>query len=682
MVTDTNITERYRRLHKLFSNEPFRLTLDGLIHDRTKMLIIEPDPTLRGLMGSQFNYQLGVWKGADEFCVGSVSTTEPTSLLEQLFGERYLEHFNLVYIGATVDKNLAQQIVEGIQDDSSLDIQVINFSDLERICKEIESDPSIIRRSVYAPAEALKELKKVTERIENSSKDHVLNVLDFESLLCKVFEADFRPGSAQPIATGEKTWPGASSAPCYTNPAEALRYAKQNRGSSFIFVTERLSSQHTELFPYISGLITMEKIMEGTHAKIFISSTGIPCISNCGIKKFSKDGVYFPGLLVENGRLISMDSCLGEIYDGGYPVVDSPIIQDAEKAMNGMQFKLSEQTIAYRAFIKSVKKIIDENGGMGVYVFAANAREAKLAKMLAIDGGRSIVNGVGMVKTENHFAEEDKKDLLERLLLDEPPSRNEAKKKILDYQKEIFYKLLIEMEGMPVQIRLLDSLGELFSKGKLHSDNPYELRGPDIALEYPQLYMTQLEAILGAAWELRKSDVKPRIVIPYIRNEFEFRNIKKIASSAYKVANIRESELQVPLGVMIETPIASGMVAELFNEGAKFFIFGTNDLTSSYLCIARGKPRAALLRADAGVYQEDPFESLVQPIKDRILGTARALRKLDPNIPIGVTGRHARDPRSIIFFHNAGIGYIAVTPYEVPKTIHYVAKAAYMTPRS
>ncbi len=679
MPSEEESLERYVKVHNSFSTEKFRVLVDELLNNRIKMLIIETDPELRGLVAGDFNHQLGAWKGESLYCVDLISNTAEEALMKQLFGrEKYIIHYNLVYIGSTLDKDLADRIIKRVKE-NGFDAKVIQLSDLEKICTKILSEDQRRPSRIYTAEEAIEQLKRVTEDIRNGRTDGILEVLHIDSLLSPVFDPTYRPTEA--IAIGERVTPGSSSAPSYTSLSQAGKYAKRYPTRKITLVADRLTPEYTRILPFISGVLTKERLMEGSHIKAFISSMGIPCISYSNMV-IREDGVYFGTSFVENGTHISMDGSSGEIYKGDCPVIPSQIIQDAQNAKAEEHFEPSEPTKVYRAFLEEVKTVIEENNGMSVYAFVSNADEAKLAKMLSMDGGKAIVDGVGMVKTEIHFSnEKNRADLCNLLLSKDISTEEQAKKRILDAQQELFYNLLNEMCSNPVQIRLLDSLGDLFKEGPLHSNNPFVLRGVDITLQYPIIHYLQIEAIIRAAYDLRTKEVKPRIVIPYIRNEREVEYIAGIISSVYEKTGIKKQEIDIPLGIMVETPLVGDRIAKLYHKGAHFFVFGTNDLTSSSLCIPRGEAKPTFLRAQAGIYPKDPFECLVEPIRDKISKVVGDIKRLGKNIPFGVTGRHARDPQSILFFHQIGMHYVAVPPYEVPQTLHHVARAAYMEPR-
>jgi pyruvate,orthophosphate dikinase len=56
-------------------------------------------------------------------------------------------------------------------------------------------------------------------------------------------------------------------------------------------------------------------------------------------------------------------------------------------------------------------------------------------------------------------------------------------------------------------------------------------------------------------------------------------------------------------------------------------------------------------------------------------GVARG-RMTKPNLKVGVCGEHGGDPKSIEFFHKAGLNYVSCSPFRVPIARLAAAQAA------
>ena len=150
--------------------------------------------------------------------------------------------------------------------------------------------------------------------------------------------------------------------------------------------------------------------------------------------------------------------------------------------------------------------------------------------------------GIGLCRTEHMFFENEKiKAMREMILANNTEERERALDKLLPYQKQDFYGILKCMDGMPVNIRLLDpplhefvphtiegqqimaeemGVSVKFIQDRVNSlseANPMlGLRGCRLGNTFPEITAMQTKAILGAAIQLKKEgfDPKPEIMVP------------------------------------------------------------------------------------------------------------------------------------------------------------------------
>ena len=173
-------------------------------------------------------------------------------------------------------------------------------------------------------------------------------------------------------------------------------------------------------------------------------------------------------------------------------------------------------------------------------------------------------------------------------------------------------------------------------------------------------------------------------MIPLIGHVNELKILKeqleKVAKEEMEKAG---EEISYMFGTMIEIPRAA-LTADDIAKYAEFFSFGTNDLTQMTFGYSRDDAQAKFLKryVEMGILKDDPFKSLDwdgvgQLVK---LGVERG-KKTNPKLEVGICGEHGGDPKSIEFFHLAGLDYVSCSPYRVPIARLAAAQAQIKHPR-
>jgi pyruvate,orthophosphate dikinase len=132
------------------------------------------------------------------------------------------------------------------------------------------------------------------------------------------------------------------------------------------------------------------------------------------------------------------------------------------------------------------------------------------------------------------------------------------------------------------------------------------------------------------------------------------------------------------VGTMIELPRAC-LVADRIAKHARFFSFGTNDLTQTALGFSRDDVEGKFLTRyiETKIVERSPFETIDVPGVGSLVEMAiKKGRAKNRKITLGICGEHGGDPASIRFFAKAGLDYVSCSQNRVPVARVAAAQAA------
>jgi pyruvate,orthophosphate dikinase len=314
--------------------------------------------------------------------------------------------------------------------------------------------------------------------------------------------------------------------------------------------------------------------------------------------------------------------------------------------------------------------------------------------------------GIGLCRTEHMFFAPDRiLAVREMIFAENEKDRKKALDKLLPFQRSDFKGIYREMNGLPVNIRLLDpplheflphaekdqqelasvlnlSMKQIKERNEaLHEFNPMlGHRGCRLAITYPEIYLMQVRAIIEAAVECDKEGVKviPEIMIPLTSELREYSLIQKeCKAEIQKVFQEKNHTVKFKMGTMLELPRACIMAGDIAKE-AEFFSFGTNDLTQTTFGLSRDDAGKFLpTYTQRGIYPRDPFVSIDQEGVGFLMKLAITEgKKTNPAIHNGICGEHGGEPQSVEFCHRIGLDYVSCSPFRVPIARLAAAQAA------
>ena len=504
------------------------------------------------------------------------------------------------------------------------------------------------------------------ERCEPNKLDELLHpVFDKEAL-----------AKAKVLTRGLPASPGAACGQIVFFADDAAKW--HENGHKVVMVRIETSPEDLAGMSAAEGILTARGGMT-SHAAVVARGMGKCCVSGAGaiLVDYKTRTVEIDGVVLHEGDFISLNGSTGEVYEGE------------------VKTKPAEVTGDFAALMK----LCDKYTRMVVRTNADTPHDAEVAKNFG-------AVGIGLCRTEHMFFDNDKiKAMREMILADTKEEREVALAKLLPLQKKDFYGILKCMDGMPVNIRLLDpplhefvphdlkgqqAMAEEMHKplefiqqrvASLREVNPMlGLRGCRLGITYPEITTMQTKAILGAALQLKKEDFnpKPEIMVPLVGTAKELEAQQAVIRQAAKELFEEEGDsIDFKLGTMIEIPRAA-LTADLIAKYADYFSFGTNDLTQMTYGYSRDDVARFLpTYLENKILEVDPFQVLDQTGVGQLveMGVKKG-RQTNPELKCGICGEHGGEPSSVKFCHRKGLDYVSCSPFRVPIARLAAAQAA------
>jgi len=342
-----------------------------------------------------------------------------------------------------------------------------------------------------------------------------------------------------------------------------------------------------------------------SHTAILARALGVPAVMGLGDLS----------LAPLDGRDVVMDGYQGRVY-----------IQPSAAVRAEYQRLAAEEAV----FAKGLEGLRDlpaetpDGARLALYVNSGLLADIPVA----LDSG---AEGVGLYRTEFAF-----------MIRDSFPGEEE--------QYRIYRKALMLLAPKPVTMRTLDVGGDKpLPYFTLTEANPFlGWRGIRITLDHPEIFLTQLRAMLRANAGLNNL----RILLPMVSKVSEVdRAIILLDQARWELQEGNRPAPRPLLGIMVETPAVLYQIPALIRR-VDFLSIGTNDLTQYLLAVDRNNARVAGL-----------YDNLHPAVLQAVYQVTREAHRWGK--PISVCGEMAGDPAAVILLLGMGVETLSVAGPEL-----------------
>ncbi len=279
-----------------------------------------------------------------------------------------------------------------------------------------------------------------------------------------------------------------------------------------------------------------------------------------------------------------------------------------------------------KAIAKELESMADEvaetTDGFKMALFANTGLQSDINPTLAAQA-----DGIGLFRTEVPFQ-----------MREQFPGEEE--------QEGIYRETLTAFHPRPVVIRTLDVGGDKMLKYfPVVEENPFlGWRGIRISLDHPDIFITQIRAMLKANRDLGNM----QIMLPMISGMAELRAAMSLIQRAHSELLEEGHDIVLPpIGIMIEVPAAVYMIGA-FAKHVDFLSIGSNDLTQYLLAVDRNNERVGKL-----------YDALHPSVLSAILHVIQGAHI--HNKPVSICGELAGNPLGALLLIGMGMQSLSMS---------------------
>ncbi len=358
---------------------------------------------------------------------------------------------------------------------------------------------------------------------------------------------------------------------------------------------------------HVKGIVTARG-GKYSHGAILARSLGIPALLGVGDALSS----------THSGEVVVLDG------ESGHLILDP----DDEEVQSYRQLQAERAEGERRVFeVRFLSSITPDGAEVSLMVNVESARDLDHVELNA-------VAGIGLFRTEYAFMERR-----------QFPGEEE--------QAEMYRVILERAEGKAVTFRTLDVGGD---KPLNYFRTPDERnpvlgwRGLRISMDWPDIFYTQIHAILRAS-----ASGRARILLPMVTNLSEVEKCRAVVENVCRDLDDEgiAYDPNIEIGVMVEVPALVSILDQVLPH-VDFLSVGTNDLVQYLLAVDRDNPRVAALY--------DPYHPAVLRVLAKIAEGAAAADK-----PVSICGEIAGDHYFTPYLLGLGFRELSMAPVFLPR---------------
>lgn len=373
-----------------------------------------------------------------------------------------------------------------------------------------------------------------------------------------------------------------------------------------VLVAEEMSVAHLASVPpeQLAAIVCLRGSAL-SHVALLARAMGIPAVMGLGNRPLGRF----------EGNEVIVDGAHGRVY-----LHPNAMLRKEYRALLAANAALTAQL----QNLRDLPAMTADGHRLPLYAKAGVLTDIAVAKNCGADG-------VGLYRTEFVY-----------MVRDSFPSEDE--------QYTAYRSMLSAFAPQPVVMRTLDIGGDkTLPYFKIQESNPFlGWRGMRFTLDHPELFITQLRAMLRANAECNNL----RVLFPMISTVEEVDEALRLFTQAeQELTEQGYPQARPEIGVMIEVPSAAWQARQLAQR-VDFLSVGANDLTQYLLAVDRDNPRVARL-------YDNLHPSLLKTIAYIIAEGHQAGR------PVHLCGEMSSDPGAALLLLGLGADSLSAGPISV-----------------